>query len=334
MKKRIGIPRALLFIEYLDLIVNFFSNLDAQVIISETTNKKILDNGVQVAVDDACLPIKLFHGHVINLKDKVDYIFIPRIMSINEKEHICPKFGGLPELIRYSINDLPPIITTEINNYYNKEALIKSIYDIGLYITKDKEKIMNAYKKAYRVYKLSRGKFKVPIVSDKKSTTNNLNVLAVGHSYNLYDTYSNMNLFNKLKNNNTTYVTPEMLDNYIIDKYANEYKGRQYWTFSKKIIGSVIYSIRKYKVDGIIYVTSFSCGIDSVVIDIVERIAKQHNTSVLILSIDEHTGEAGINTRIEAFIDMLERRKNNDSNVSTYGEHLYTNKSSARGIRG
>ena len=37
-------------------------------------------------------PGKNFNGHVIDLKDKVDYVFVPKMMSVYEKEYICPKF--------------------------------------------------------------------------------------------------------------------------------------------------------------------------------------------------------------------------------------------------
>lgn len=344
MKKiKIGIPRALLFIEYLDFFIKFFENLNAEVIISSKSNKATLNNGVLVTVDDACLPIKLFHGHVIELIGKVDYIFIPRIMSIYKDENICPKFGGLPELIKYSIKDLPPIITTEINNYKSNNNFLSTINEIGSYFTDDKDEIQKAYLIAYKQFTDNKNKVKMATILNndsiklrkKNSTTlnNKLRVLTVGHSYNLYDSFSNMNLFNKLLKYNLDYMTPENFDLVTIKNYSNKYKGRQYWTFSKKIIGSVLYCIENKTIDGIIFLTSFGCGIDSVVINIVERIARKQEIPMIILSIDEHTGEAGFNTRIEAFIDMLERRSDYDSNVPTYGKYLYSNKSSIRRIR-
>jgi Uncharacterized protein conserved in bacteria len=70
-------------------------------------------------------------------------------------------------------------------------------------------------------------------------------------------------------------------------------------------------------IDGIIYVSSFACGIDSVVMELIkERIGE---FPLLILKIDEQTGEAGFNTRIEAFIDMIERRKEIEGNLSAHG---------------
>jgi len=59
--------------------------------------------------------LKIFFGHVINIKDSVDYLFIPRFTSISKNEYVCPKFGGLPDMVRHSICGLPGIIDTEIN---------------------------------------------------------------------------------------------------------------------------------------------------------------------------------------------------------------------------
>jgi predicted nucleotide-binding protein (sugar kinase/HSP70/actin superfamily) len=65
------------------------------------------------------------------------------------------------------------------------------------------------------------------------------------------------------------------------------------------------------KIDGIITITAFGCGPDSLMIERMVRKSKSFNKSVLNLTIDEHTGEAGFITRIEAFCDMLYRKKRN-----------------------
>jgi len=104
----------------------FFHELGIEVVLSAPTTKVILNNGVKSCVDEACLPIKIFHGHVLDLKDRVDYLFIPRLKSVARNEYICPKFCGLPEMIKYSIKEnLPPIIDVEINLRKNPKNLFK-----------------------------------------------------------------------------------------------------------------------------------------------------------------------------------------------------------------
>jgi predicted nucleotide-binding protein (sugar kinase/HSP70/actin superfamily) len=75
---RVGIPRALLFYLYFPMWQAFFNEIGVQVIPSGRTTKSILDDGIREALADVCVPIKLYYGHVMELKGKVDYLFIPR----------------------------------------------------------------------------------------------------------------------------------------------------------------------------------------------------------------------------------------------------------------
>ena len=77
MRVKIGIPRSLFYYRFAPFWESFFSSLGAEIVVSDPTNKRILDDGVISCVDEACLPIKLSYGHIINLKDRVDYILVP-----------------------------------------------------------------------------------------------------------------------------------------------------------------------------------------------------------------------------------------------------------------
>ena len=85
------------------------------------------------------MPVKIYHGHVMNLKDRVDYILIPKMMSIQKKEFICPKFCGLPEMIRHSLQDLPVVIEPTID-LKSKENLMETVYEMGGCFTGNKIK--------------------------------------------------------------------------------------------------------------------------------------------------------------------------------------------------
>ena len=63
--------------------------------------------------------------------------------------------------------------------------------------------------------------------------------------------------------------------------------------------------ILKYNIIGAIEISSFGCGCDAVIKEFVEKIFKQNKIPFLYLMIDEHTGEAGIQTRLEAFMDTI-----------------------------
>jgi predicted nucleotide-binding protein (sugar kinase/HSP70/actin superfamily) len=307
----IGIPKGLLYYKYYYFFENFFRELGADIVTSPDSNKKILDDGVKYCVDEACLPVKIFHGHVNSIKDKCDLMFIPRIMRVRDNEYICPKFCGLPEMILNSVPNMPNVIENPI--YANtKKNLFKWAYNAGGMITKNKFKIEKAFEFALEIQRKSKGGI--------KNDGFDINIALVGHPYNIYDSFINMNLVKKLNTMGVGVITEEFIDDKFIDREVNCLYKRPFWTFARNSYGYSVYLAKNKKVDGIIYISSFACGIDSVVIELIkDNIA---HMPMLILKIDEQTGEAGLDTRVEAFVDMMERRKKIESNISTHGKHI------------
>ncbi|MGF7059193.1 acyl-CoA dehydratase activase-related protein [Brassicibacter mesophilus] len=332
MSFKVGIPQGLLFYDYYPLWKEFLNELDVEVVLSSKTNKNILNQGVMSCVDEACLPVKVFHGHVNELKDKVDYLFIPKIISIYKKEYICPKFLGLPEMVRNSISDLPPIIDIEINLKNSNFKLVNAVVDSGKYFTTNLFKIGKAYKRAYEHYAnytklINKGVIPIDAIKMynkviKDINTNqakDLSIMVIGHPYNIYDEHISMNLLSKLKNKGINVITSEMIDTQKINYFSSQLPKRMFWSFGRKIVGSAFYVMETQKVNGVIYVSSFGCGLDSILIDIVQRKANALKVPFTLMTIDEHTGEAGINTRLEAFIDMIKWRARNENYISTHG---------------
>jgi predicted nucleotide-binding protein (sugar kinase/HSP70/actin superfamily) len=152
------------------------------------------------------------------------------------------------------------------------------------------------------------------------SNKNNPKIMVMGHPYVLYDNFLNMNIINKLRLNGFDVVTPEMMQEDLISHYSSKYHGKMFWKFSRHLIGTSLYLIDKKFVEGVIYISSFGCGIDSVVAETVERhIRRSGDIPYMLITIDEHSGEAGFNTRLEAYIDMLKWRLGHESNVSAHG---------------
>ncbi|WP_446899615.1 acyl-CoA dehydratase activase-related protein [Clostridium sp. LBM24168] len=293
----VGIPNGLLYCRYFPFLNTFFKELGAKIIISPDTNENILNLGTKYCVDEACLPIKIFHGHVAYIKDKCDIVLIPRIMQLNKKEFICPKFCGLPEMVKNSIPDMPPIISTPIYAF-SKIKFEPWIRKTGLLFTKNLLKINDAYKVALK----AQMNFKFGIKDDSFP----IRVALVGHPYNIYDKFANMNVVKKLKTLGIGLLTEEYLNKSNIDDQSRDLFKRPFWTFAKNSYGFSTYMAIHKKIDGIVYVSSFSCGIDSIIIELIK--SKLEDFPMLILKIDEQTGEAGFDTRLEAFSDMLKRR--------------------------
>ncbi len=305
---KVGIPKGLLYYKYHPFLIAFFNGLGADVIVSEDTNKKILDLGVKYAVDEACLPIKIFHGHAAALKDSCDLIVIPRIMQLKKNEYICPKFCGLPEMVLNCIDDMPSAITDPIYAV-TKSSLFQWAKSAGKRITNNNFKIKYAFLKAYD----EQLKYEFGILNNDYD----IKIALVGHPYNIYDNFVNMNLVSKLNKLNVGIETMEFTQEFLINLEINNLYKRPFWTYARENYGFAVSATKEKKVDGIIYISSFNCGIDSVIIELIKD--KIGSFPFMTLKVDEHTGEAGIDTRIEAFTDMLERRIKNESNIPTHG---------------
>lgn len=325
MSIKIGIPRALLYYNYFPLWNGFFKALGAEIVVSSKTTKAILDKGVKQSVDEACLPVKLFFGHVIDLKDKADYIFMPRMVSVERKAFICPKFLGLPDMVRHNIPNLPPFIEITVNMSKKDGALYKSFFEAGRFFTQNKLLIKRAFKEGEqeleRFNRLNQLGFlpheAIEQMEKGLLTQNfsprqegNMTIAVIGHGYNIYDSHISMNLIGKLREMGVRVVTPDNLRTDIIKDRSDELPKKLFWSLGKQMIGSAFHYMRSENIDGIIHVASFGCGPDSFTQEIIERyLRRTGNVPFLNLTIDEHTGEAGVITRLEAFIDMIEWRR-------------------------
>lgn len=318
MTQKIGIPRGMLYYEYNLMWEDFFNKLGLEVVISPKTNKDILNSGISKCVDEACLPVKIFHGHVEYLKDKVDYIFIPRIMSLHRKEYGCPKHLGLPDMVKNSIEDLP-IILDPTFNFKDSKSLRNTFLDIGRLFSKNYYTIAKAFYDARE----NQFKYNEALLTKldnymRTDVLNRINILVLGHSYNTYDEFLNMGILKKLEDSNVNIILSACVSEDDYREYSSNYTKRIFWTHGRKIIGSACYLMDKKLVDGIIYLSAFGCGLDSVLIHLVSKVASEKDIPMMQLTLDEQTGEAGLITRYEAFLDMMKWRLNDENNISAF----------------
>jgi len=308
---RVGLPKGLLFYRYSPFFTTFFTELGAEIAVSGDTSKAVLDAGVRHCVDDACLPVKVFHGHAASLANGCDLLVVPRFMRIREREFICPKFCGLPEMVTNSVPGLPPVTAAPI--YAQTEALFyRWAKETGALVTRDRARVKRAFSAALdSLHKHRTG------IRDRGYP---LTVALLGHPYNVYDTFVNMDLVNKLHGLGVGVITEENLNEMAIDAEAQRLDKRPFWTFAKNAFGFAVHMAENGLADGLIYVSSFACGIDSVVTERIKLYIGE--TPYLVLKLDEHTGEAGVDTRIEAFADMLRRRKANGAHVPASGQRV------------
>lgn len=325
MTAKVGIPRALAYYAYYPLWKTFFEELGMEVVTSQVTTKGILDCGIKEAVTDACVPIKLFHGHVLDLKDRVDYLFIPRLVSVNKEAMVtfCPKFLGLPDMIKASLSGLPPILDVRVDLKKGRGALLSVCREIGKRLDIGFWTIFRAYYRALKVHRryldlLARGKPPVEVLAllegaepkSKDEGNTDLKFAILGFPYTVYDRFVNVDLVEKLRRLGVQVLTTEMIPPRELLRQARKLPKNLFWTFSNQVIRAALYYLDHKPVDGIIHITAFGCGPDAMADKIIELEARQRGrVPFLSITIDEHTGEAGLLTRLEAFVDMLRFRR-------------------------
>lgn len=101
----IGLPRALLYYRYYALWRTFFQELGMEVAVSAPTDRDILDRGAALAIDEACLSLKIYLGHVAALVGKCDYILVPRVSNFGRQRSMCTRFESTPDLVRGVFRD-------------------------------------------------------------------------------------------------------------------------------------------------------------------------------------------------------------------------------------
>jgi predicted nucleotide-binding protein (sugar kinase/HSP70/actin superfamily) len=321
MTVKVGIPSTLYYYSHFPFWRVFFEGLNMEVITSPVTTKEIVDQGVKEAVTDACVPIKIFHGHVMNLRDKVDFLFIPRMVSINGEATFCPKFLGLPDMIRFSLADLPPVIEPRIDLKNSKIKLWQICQSIASNFSIGKIKAFWAYLKALQAQKQFERKLHAKVkpleylrncnitTFSTSSGSQSVRLAVLGYPYELYDPFISVNVLKKLEQLGVEILTIEMIPSKLMTREASRLPKNLFWYYSNQVIRAAYYYLRQ-GIDGLIHITAFGCGPDAMVDKIMELEAKEHNQiPFMTLTLDEHSGETGVMTRLEAFVDMIRLRK-------------------------
>ena len=91
-------------------------------------------------------------------------------------------------------------------------------------------------------------------------------------------------------------------------RYAKDYMKRAIGGECLETVGDTVYAA-KNNIDGIIHIMPFSCMPEIVAQNILPKVSKNENIPILELVLDEQTGKAGNITRIEAFVDLVMRKK-------------------------
>jgi len=295
---KVGIPRALQYYFYENLWLNFFKNIGVETVVSPATNKEIVEMGVNNSIDEACFSSKIFIGHVEYLLDKCDMIFVPRIENSAIREEYCTRIFGLYDLVK---NTFPGVklLHAEVNYLYRKKES-NAFVEIGAALGKSKEESLEAYKDALSTAE-SVKETKI-LQQEELLNSDGAKVLIFSHAYNTYDACIGKEITDFFAANNIKVAYADVINEKEAQALTKQSYGKKvYWKVSAQLIGG----IEKYKdqVDGIILISTFPCGPDSIFNELLIRLIK--DKPILSLIIDEQDAGAGIQTRLESFTDII-----------------------------
>lgn len=291
---KVGIPRGLLYYYYGGAWEAFFRLLGVETVVSGETTAAIIAAGSRA--DEVCLPVKAYCGHAASLSASVDCLFVPRLVS-GSGGYACPKIIGLPDLLRSTLK-LPPLLAPTVDRRRGRRSLWAAVAQVGRALGRSPIPSLYAWLQAWRQNCLPAP----PIPA-----TGGLRIALVGYPYILGDRRLSLDVAGKLARLGLT-VTPVWGQPATKVKPADLPKAI-YWHHCRGLVEGALAELAAAPPPaGMIFLSSFACGPDSLIAELLRQRAAAAGIPYLTLSLDEHSGEAGLVTRLEAFSDMLRRR--------------------------
>lgn len=308
--KTIGINQSFHTHTIYPLYYNFFTKLGFKVILSDEVN----DKGLERELTSFCYPAQLSLGLFYDLYEKKpDYYFIPEIfeMYVGESEYqrldfncTCVFVSGEPFYLKQAFKDIidqKKLISPFFNfaNGYDKEEskFIEVAKQIGV---TDEEKIREAFRYALQMqesYQKELFSMGEEFLEFLKNNPDEFAIVLVGRPYNSFAHHANKGIPKKFASRGVYVVPYDMFD------YRNEIiDDNQYWEGGKKIL-KVAKIIKRNNQLFATYISNFSCGPDSMLLTTFRSIMGTKPS--LTLELDGHTADAGINTRIDAALDII-----------------------------
>jgi len=318
----IGIPRCFSIYTLWPLYSWFFHSLGVETIVS----KNISPEGTARVESNYCFPAEIAHGAVQDIFNRnLDYIFLPHFKDMESYEkdspaNFCPLTQSLPYYIKKAFPEIPedkylvPVVSFIYGVEKACESFIKVGFKLGFTESESKKAFAIAYNKQMEYFTKSADLGKTALAEARKTKRPVIAIL--GRPYNAFTTDANMDIPRKYTTCGYSVIPFDILPFTEETIYPN-----MYWYYGQQNMKVSVL----LKNEGNIYVTyisNFSCAPDSFLLHYLKWI--MGTKPFLILELDSHTADAGVDTRIEAFLDIIEgyRSKFTDIREERYDNGL------------
>lgn len=293
MDLTVGIPRALTYHFHPGLWETFFRSLGARVSVSAPTTEDTVKRASLISESEHCFSVKLFDAHVHALVEDVDAVFVPRILSTHPDHIACPKLGAVPDSVRAEFGDRVEVLTLDIDA--RRETLRSALCRLGVDLGADESTVGSAVEAACEALERAQEEARLHRAGGAERC------LLLSHPYNIHNACFAGPIVEKL---GLMDVEVEGVD----FRRTPGGEGRIKWD-TAAIMYDALQEMDPGQYDGVIQLTAFNCGCDSIVSEFYEQVVRDRRIPYMSIVVDEHTATTGTDTRLEAFIDSIRARK-------------------------
>jgi predicted CoA-substrate-specific enzyme activase len=304
----VGLPRALLVYDFAPLLIGYLNALNVKIVLSNKTNKEITEKAVEIAYTDSCFPIKLLHGHADSLKN-TDFMLFPCAIRLGMKEgdenqkYACPLVQASPFIVRQVLDLEKKLLIPIIDFSRGDEDVIANLTSIAGKMGFDAgiaRKAALAAISSQRKYEADRDELGARLLK-QLSESRKLGVVILARSYMSQDSGANLGIAEKLAQLDVEPIPLDFLPLSTID--PRKYSDRPYWSYESRLLAAADLAANNPQYYGLA-LTNFGCGPNSFILKELEDV--MGGKPMGQLEIDEHAAEAGLVTRLEAFVDTIQ----------------------------
>jgi predicted CoA-substrate-specific enzyme activase len=303
----VGMQRTLYGFQTAVLWANFFDYLGFRLVLTRPTDSRISSRGTEIMEGETCYPVKISHGHIRELAGKVKFLFIPSVINMPsagqpDPGYYCPMIQSNSYMVRMAL-DLDP--SGLINPVIHLQSSIDTLAAEMAGKLRPRLKVTHSsIKKALRYAFGKNNEYMEEIRSRGRGILESMNpkepvIVVTGRPYNLHDRRLNLKIGTNLAKLGIQALPMDFLDTDAVD--LSDFPT-MYWGLGAQILKTARFISKRYNYFGI-HLTNFSCGPDSFLEHFYRHIMGEK--PYLILELDEHTAEAGVMTRLEAFKNVV-----------------------------
>ncbi len=324
---RVGLPRSLSFYYLFPWYRVFLDELGVSWVESQYTTEKDLEIMSLCPTDEPCISVKVAFAHAHNLLQIVDCLFVPTVVSLSETAYCCPKMIGLPSMLRAGLGLtegqlVSPFIDFKENPGRWEETWVDAARALGV---RNSARAIFALGQGLRAWRETQKattdmsclidsgcrfpKPKCPPNNQKDLPEEKARLTTgiMGHGYILHDFFG-QRIIQTAKEYGPVFTAETVPLDDIEAALSTVPDGHKAWTIEGHILGAALSLLRSKKVDRMVFVSAFSCGPASIIENYISLEAETQGIPFLNLAVDEHLGDAGLITRLEAFMDTVRPR--------------------------